>query len=434
MVPNSVMRLYAPPPGKLVSIIILAHNQLRDTQHCLASIEKHTPLSHELILVDNGSTDGTGQFFRNYAAKHSHVRVILNRANLGFSAGNNQGLACARGDAILLLNNDTVVTPGWLERMLTTFGIFIRTAAWSALFPIPFQVRNWCPPPIIPVWINCPSSPPNGAPPTPANPPRPPAWSVSVFCSAGPCWKKSAAWTRNLAAAISRTTISASAPAGRVQVAHRAGFLRASHRRPNFQRGQNRLPRQHGTKLGIVQSQVGHAQGRSSWTRATACPPAAPEGLALRQPLPDLKDSHTSSLEGRCWTDKTLPERRPEKIFPPSRRHRAPSVRAARPPWRGARTGSQETMARSLDSRLVRHFSARPYHPEAYLLLAEIARGRRRGLGPALRQSGARHGAGLGAAQTISQRPSARQCQAGMAEIAAGPGRQTPPPRASRFV
>ncbi|HEV7924447.1 MAG TPA: glycosyltransferase, partial [Verrucomicrobiae bacterium] len=94
--PGSVMRLYTPPAGKLVSIVILAHNQLRDTQQCLASIEKHTAPAHELILVDNGSTDGTGQFFRDYAVKHSNVRVILNRANLGFSAGNNQGLALAQ--------------------------------------------------------------------------------------------------------------------------------------------------------------------------------------------------------------------------------------------------------------------------------------------------------------------------------------------------
>ena len=95
---SSRMRLYTPPTGKLVSIIILAHNQLKDTQQCLASIERHTPPAHELILVDNGSTDGTGNFFRTYAAKHSQVRVILNRANLGFSAGNNQGLALARGE------------------------------------------------------------------------------------------------------------------------------------------------------------------------------------------------------------------------------------------------------------------------------------------------------------------------------------------------
>jgi GT2 family glycosyltransferase/glycosyltransferase involved in cell wall biosynthesis/SAM-dependent methyltransferase/Tfp pilus assembly protein PilF len=102
----------APP-----SIIILTVDRLADTQLCLKSIEQHTTQPYELILVDNGSTDGTVSFFRQYASSRPHVRVVLNQSNRGFAGGNNQALSIARGEHIVLLNNDTVVTPGWLEGM-----------------------------------------------------------------------------------------------------------------------------------------------------------------------------------------------------------------------------------------------------------------------------------------------------------------------------
>jgi GT2 family glycosyltransferase/predicted TPR repeat methyltransferase len=107
------------PASGLTSIIILTHNNLELTRRCLESIERHTPEPHELIIVDNGSTDGTPGFLRSYAAARENVRVILNAENRGFAAGNNLGFALSRGEFVLLLNNDTLVTPGWLGRMLS---------------------------------------------------------------------------------------------------------------------------------------------------------------------------------------------------------------------------------------------------------------------------------------------------------------------------
>ncbi len=106
---------------RLVSIIILTFNQLKHTKLCLKSIKEHTQQPHELIIVDNGSTDGTMDYLREYVGNHTNTRVVSNAENLGFAAGNNQGLAVAKGDYLLLLNNDTIVTEGWLTRLLSVF-------------------------------------------------------------------------------------------------------------------------------------------------------------------------------------------------------------------------------------------------------------------------------------------------------------------------
>jgi GT2 family glycosyltransferase/tetratricopeptide (TPR) repeat protein len=104
--------------GQLTSIIVLVRDQLEHTQACLESLEQHTPEKHELILVDNGSASATASWLAQYATSREEVTLIRNESNRGFAAGNNQGFAVARGDTILLLNNDTIVTPGWLKRMI----------------------------------------------------------------------------------------------------------------------------------------------------------------------------------------------------------------------------------------------------------------------------------------------------------------------------
>jgi glycosyltransferase involved in cell wall biosynthesis len=110
----------------LTSIIILAHNQWDHTELCLQSIERHTPEPHEIIIVDNGSTDETRERLRALV-KGEGLKVILNNTNRGFAAGNNQGLSIAQGNCVLLLNNDTIVTPGWLGRMKDVFRRYPET-------------------------------------------------------------------------------------------------------------------------------------------------------------------------------------------------------------------------------------------------------------------------------------------------------------------
>jgi len=102
------------------SIVVLTYNQLKEgTAPCLESIFLHTPEEeYELVVVDNGSSDGTAEYLRSIAEKHKNVRLVLNRQNKGYAGGNNDGMRVASGDCIVLLNNDTLVTPGWLDSLL----------------------------------------------------------------------------------------------------------------------------------------------------------------------------------------------------------------------------------------------------------------------------------------------------------------------------
>lgn len=102
----------------LVSIIILTCNQIKYTKRCVESIREHTPEAHEIIFIDNGSTDGTTQWLGKQAKNNPHYKLIKNKKNFGFSKGCNQGIQASSGEYILLLNNDVVVTEDWLAGML----------------------------------------------------------------------------------------------------------------------------------------------------------------------------------------------------------------------------------------------------------------------------------------------------------------------------
>jgi glycosyltransferase involved in cell wall biosynthesis/2-polyprenyl-3-methyl-5-hydroxy-6-metoxy-1,4-benzoquinol methylase len=102
-----------------VSIIVVAYNNLGLNRLCLESIYNRTAWPNfEVIVVDNGSTDGTQDWLREFAEDHRNLRVILNPDNRGFAAANNQGLREATGEYLVLLNNDTVVTRRWLSSLV----------------------------------------------------------------------------------------------------------------------------------------------------------------------------------------------------------------------------------------------------------------------------------------------------------------------------
>jgi glycosyltransferase involved in cell wall biosynthesis len=104
---------------RMASIIIPCWNQLSFTRLCVASLFRHTRRPWELIAIDNGSTDGTSTYLAGIQdAAPVPVTIISNARNVGFPAACNQGLKVARGDYLVLLNNDVVVTEAWLNQLV----------------------------------------------------------------------------------------------------------------------------------------------------------------------------------------------------------------------------------------------------------------------------------------------------------------------------
>lgn len=98
-----------------VSVVVVAYNQWPLTRRCLESLEACTDgVPTEIIVVDNASSDETAERLCEWAEIAPDRRTaVLNSTNLGFAAGVNAGIARTRGDYLVILNNDTVVSPGW---------------------------------------------------------------------------------------------------------------------------------------------------------------------------------------------------------------------------------------------------------------------------------------------------------------------------------
>jgi GT2 family glycosyltransferase len=112
----------SPPQAPTVFIVILNWNGLQDTLECLASVSKLNYSPRQVIVVDNGSTDGSPGHLK---AAYPDVTLIEHGVNLGYTGGNNAAMryALAHGaDFVWLLNNDAVVEPDSLTKLVATAG------------------------------------------------------------------------------------------------------------------------------------------------------------------------------------------------------------------------------------------------------------------------------------------------------------------------
>jgi hypothetical protein len=99
----------------LVSVIIVNYNGKRFLDTCLGSLYRQSYPTMEILLVDNGSSDGSIDFIR---ASYPGIKVIETGDNLGFAKANNIGIKAAKGEYIATLNNDTETEPGWLTALV----------------------------------------------------------------------------------------------------------------------------------------------------------------------------------------------------------------------------------------------------------------------------------------------------------------------------
>lgn len=101
--------------SKLVTVIVLNWNRKTLLKRCIDSLKAQTYRPLEIILVDNGSHDGSPDYIREHFPE---VRLLVNEKNLGFCGGNNVGLREAKGDYIALMNNDAVMEPECIAEMV----------------------------------------------------------------------------------------------------------------------------------------------------------------------------------------------------------------------------------------------------------------------------------------------------------------------------
>jgi GT2 family glycosyltransferase len=105
-------------PQPLIYIVLVNWNGKNVTLDCLASLHAVTYHRREVLVVDNGSTDGSAEAI---AHRYPDVQLLQQKENLRFAGGNNVGIRFALehgADAVMLLNNDTIVDPGFLEPMI----------------------------------------------------------------------------------------------------------------------------------------------------------------------------------------------------------------------------------------------------------------------------------------------------------------------------
>jgi GT2 family glycosyltransferase len=99
-----------------LSIVIVNYNAQEHLENCLSSLISSPPaVAHDIIVVDNASTDGSVEAVR---ARWPNVMLIERPSNVGFAAGNNAGIGASHGMLILLLNNDTIVPPGAIDGLV----------------------------------------------------------------------------------------------------------------------------------------------------------------------------------------------------------------------------------------------------------------------------------------------------------------------------
>jgi len=110
-----------------LTIILVSHNTRADLNHCLRSLRDNAPdVSHEIVVVDNASTDGSADLVRR---EWPDIHLIEAGDNIGFARANNLGIRATQGRLVLLLNSDTVVPAGTLDRLVAELETHPDTAA-----------------------------------------------------------------------------------------------------------------------------------------------------------------------------------------------------------------------------------------------------------------------------------------------------------------
>lgn len=104
-----------------VSVIVVCTNELKHLERCLPSLLDQDHSSYEIVVVDNASNDGSGEYVQSLQPNHPHLRLITNDENLGYAGANNVGFANTTSEVVVVLNPDTKAQPNWLSELTRAF-------------------------------------------------------------------------------------------------------------------------------------------------------------------------------------------------------------------------------------------------------------------------------------------------------------------------
>jgi GT2 family glycosyltransferase len=147
--PHATARNSATP---FVQIVVPVYEAVRDLNALVESVARHTTSPFELVLVDDGSGQATRGRIAAFAAADPRIRAIANPGNLGYTRAVNIGLQTCVSEAVVILNSDTVVTAGWLDKLYATLvsapdvagvGPVSNAATWQSVPKVKTRAGDW---------------------------------------------------------------------------------------------------------------------------------------------------------------------------------------------------------------------------------------------------------------------------------------------------
>lgn len=124
----------------MISVAISTYNRLSYLRDCIASLLALAPLPDEIIVVNDGSTDGTRQYLNHLAKTNPRIRVFHHEGNRGLSAGRNTAIKHARGEIIAFTDDDCIADPHWLRELVAPFHDQAVVAAYGQVF---YRAENY---------------------------------------------------------------------------------------------------------------------------------------------------------------------------------------------------------------------------------------------------------------------------------------------------
>lgn len=135
-----------------IDVIVPVYNACDDVLLCLSALIEKTDLIHRVIVINDGQEERTAEMLKAFDAKYNHLEVITNEKNIGYTKSVNKGVSYSNADWVVVLNSDTIVSEGWLGRLMNCalsdekvgmVGALSNAASWQSVPQIYDAEGDW---------------------------------------------------------------------------------------------------------------------------------------------------------------------------------------------------------------------------------------------------------------------------------------------------